>query len=344
MNACTSAMALAPPPANDEFTMDRLIAGARPTGILHIGHYFGMLDGFVRRIRSPDVDPFFVIADLHMFTTNARRDSTDRVPGHIRELIVDCISSGVDPERVAIYIQSDVLEQAQIYSIVQSLVPHTPLLDQPSYRSTVGSVLSAPSLGFLGYPVLECADVLGVGATLVAVGEHNVEHVRLAQSIVDTLSREWGARFPRPAPLAEGSVNVVGLDGNAKMSKSLGNTVHLRASAAEVTEAVSRLSMTDTGGRCVPARLLAGLGDTEGASEIEQRFQAGRLAPDDARHHVHLILERILEPMRERRAAIQESGLDVQEILARGAERARLLTSSTLERLRATLSLGRTGV
>lgn len=324
--------------------MEKMIAGARPTGTLHVGHYFGMLDGFVRRMALPDIEPFFVIADLHMFTTNSRRDSTARVPGHIRELVVDCLSSGIDPERAAIYVQSDVMEQAQIYAIVQSLVPHAPLLDQPSYRATAGSAPGSPSLGFLGYPVLECADVLGVGATLVAVGEHNVDHVRLAQSIVDTISREWGTQLPRPAALAQGAVNVVGLDGNAKMSKSLGNAVHLRASAAEVAEAVSRLSMADSKGRCVPARLLAGLGDPGGAAEMEQLHRAGRLAPDDARHRVHFVLERILAPMRERRAAIQDGGVDVQKILARGAEKARLYTASTLERLRRALGLGRAGV
>lgn len=311
----------------------RLLAGARPTGGLHIGHYLGTIKPFLRQLDVVD-EAFFVLADLHMFTTNANRAATDLVPGRVERLVRECVAAGLDPRRCGFYLQSGVVEQGQLYAIVQSLVPYAGLLEQPSFAAMSRSAGPAASLGLLGYPVLECADVIGMAATSVAVGEHNVHHVTVCQDIVDRLDTEWGLRLARPEPATAGA-NLIGLDGREKMSKSLGNAIDLAASEEDVEAAVGRMVIWGADDRCVPAEYVAALADEQQGARLAAGLRSGQVSEADARTAVHAAVEQVLGPVRERLRAPADS---VADLLAAGEKQARELTADTLGRVRRALS------
>lgn len=314
-----------------------MIAGARPTGHLHIGHLIGALGPFVEVAADMD-EAYFVVADLHMFTTHATLASTSKTHERTRQLIIECIAAGLDPAWCSFYVQSSVLEMGQLNAILASLVEHERLLNQPSYVAMREALTdSKPSLGLLGYPVLECADVIGIGATHVAVGEHNVHHVDLCRSILDRLRDEWGLELPIPNPVT-GGPNLVGLDGGPKMSKSLGNTIQLVDREETVIERVRRMAIWDEMGRCVPADYISAFGDPDTAAEINIGLREGTIRETDALECVVASVESVLAPIRSK---LQEAEAMVDEVLGKGAADVSEIAKQQLASVRSALSMSR---
>ncbi|NBE84037.1 tryptophan--tRNA ligase [Micromonospora rubida] len=317
----------------------RFLAGARPTGSLHVGHYFGMLDSLVSQANDEKAELFFVVADLHMFTTNATRSSTAVIQERILNLIADCVSVGLDPGRCTFYVQSDVPSQARLYAIIQSLVRVRALRGQISFKAMLGGrAIEDASLGLLGYPVLEAADVIGLGATDVAVGDQNVDHVTIAREVVAELEQEFGLRLPAPTAVFRETRDLIGLDGANKMSKSLGNAIELSATPEEVAKAVEAMAYRTTDGQLLAPALLDVIGSPESAAEVRVGLESGTLSWNAARDLVARAFEAFLEPIRDRRTAWEPDHL--RDVLRAGAQRAEALTGATVEQVREALHFG----
>jgi tryptophanyl-tRNA synthetase len=212
-----------------------VVSGMRPTGRLHLGHLHGALSNWVRLQR--DHECFFFSADWHALTTSY--DRTDEIKRAEREMFVDFIAAGIDPQRATLFIQSQVKEHAELYLLLGMITPLGWLERSPSYKE-VRENLSDRELalyGFLGYPVLMTADIILYKATRVPVGADQVSHLELCREIVRKFAFHYGPVFPEPQPMLTEAAKVVGTDGR-KMSKSYGNSIELGESAESTTKKV----------------------------------------------------------------------------------------------------------
>jgi len=301
----------------------RMMSGARPTGGLHIGQYFAAFKPFVDSSLRDD-NSFFVISDLHMLTTKFQKSSTDGLAHAVRRLVAEAIGLGIDPAVSTFYLQSQVPNQARIYAIIQSLAPITRLETQVSFgemaRHAPGT--RPPTLGLLGYPILESSDVLSIGATHVTVGEANLGHFDLMREIVDELRSSWEIDIRVPEVVI-GRANLVGLDGSEKMSKSAGNAIFFGDPPGAVFEKVAAMTIIGEHGVVVPAEYLRALGAPDDyCSEVEADVRVSGTMRESVRAE---LVERVLDltdPVRARAAQLLEDPTHIDHLLTLGSARA----------------------
>ncbi len=221
----------------------RILTGDRPTGPMHLGHYVGTL---ANRVRLQDsYDCFFIVADLHTLTTRPDKADIARIEDNVREMVLDYLAVGIDPDRSAIFLQSAVAETYELNLIFEMLVSVPRLERVPSLKEMAQAAhLSTMPFGLLGYPVLQAADILLPRATLVPVGKDNAAHVEVAREIARRFNSLYGEVFPVPEVLLGDIPMLVGTDGQEKMSKSLDNAIFLSDDARQV-EAHVRGMYTD---------------------------------------------------------------------------------------------------
>lgn len=316
-----------------ELKPDRLdgavfICGARPTGILHVGHLVGAFEPMVRD--DTELRRFFVIADLHSLTTRMVPEATKNLPERIRLLAATLMALGMQSDRFTFYVQSDVIEQAQFFTIIQALVDHEPLAKQPSYIDMSQADSGHPSLGLLGYPVLETADMLSMRAGRVAIGEHNVHHLKAMDQVLGRLE-QWGPHpFQRPE-VVSGGKNIPGLDGHEKMSKSRNNAILLTDSPEQIRERVYALPDTPD---C--SRTLRTIGRQLHADAFDDAPE-GAIAEDKAR--LLEIAIACVEPIRKRTADLMADPGYIERILRDGSDKARARCQASLSMLKHLLGL-----
>ncbi len=326
----------------------RILTGDRPTGKLHLGHYVGTLSNRVRLQATHEL--FLLLADYHTLTTHTAQPDVARTRGNARDIVWDYLSVGIDPDRATIYVQSDVPEVAEL-ALLFSMLITVPRLDRvPTLKEVMRDQhITHPSLGLLSYPVLQAADILLVRADLVPVGGDQESHVEVAREIARRFNTLYGAVFPEPQALIGDVPTLVGIDGKLKMSKSLGNAIFLADDTATVTEKVMQM-YTD------PARLRADIpGTVEGnpvfifhdtfnddKAEVEAlkaRYRAGAVGDVEVKQKLAAALNRFLDPIRARRAEFERRPSTADDILAAGANRARLIARETLRLAREAMGL-----
>jgi tryptophanyl-tRNA synthetase len=318
----------------------RILTGDRPTGKLHLGHYVGSL---TNRLRLQDeYECSFIIADLHMLTTQAGREQIAGVARNVREIVLDYLAVGIDPQRSTIFVQSAVPETCELNLIFQMLVTVPRLERLPSLKDMARDAgLDAMPYGLLGYPVLQAADILLPRAHLVPVGKDNEAHVEVTREIARRFNRQYGEVFPIPEGLVGGATTLVGTDGQAKMSKSLGNAIYLSDDAEEVARKVMGM-YTD------PQRIRADIpGEVEGnpvflyhdafnadrdeVSDLKERYRQGKVGDVEVKRKLARAINDLLSPLRERRATLEaQTGL-VDDILIAGTRRARAVARETMD-------------
>ncbi|MEN6364424.1 MAG: tryptophan--tRNA ligase [Rectinema sp.] len=318
----------------------RILTGDRPTGKLHLGHYVGSL---ANRVRLQDeYECFFIIADLHTLTTKPEKENIELLAENVRSAALDYLACGIDPRKSVIYLQSAVPEVVELNLFFGNLITVPRLSRVPSLKEMAQSAhIEEMPFGLLGYPVLQAADILLPRAHLVPVGKDNVAHVEVTREIARRFNYLYGETFPVPDVLVSEYGSLVGTDGNAKMSKSLGNAIFLSDDARTVHKKVMSM-YTD------PNRISADIpGTVEGnpvfqyhdafntnKAEIEDlktRYRTGKVGDVEVKEKLVLALNGFLDPIRERRAKYEsESGL-ADEIIYDGTMRMR-------EEARATLS------
>jgi tryptophanyl-tRNA synthetase len=330
----------------------RILTGDRPTGRLHLGHYVGSLRNRVRL--QDEYECYFIIADLHMLTTKNSREDIDATADNARGMVLDYLSAGIDPAKSTIFLQSAVHETYELALLFGNLVTVPRLARLPSIKDMARAALldeETIPLGLLGYPVLQAADILLPRAHLVPVGKDNQAHVEITREIARRFNNLYGELFPIPADLVEGD-NLPGTDGQAKMSKSLGNTIFLSDNAAAVRKKVHSM-YTD------PNRVRADIpGTVEGnpvftyldhfdpdqaaVAELKERYRAGRVGDVEVKERLATVLNTFLDPIRERSAAYAaQSGL-VDEIIYAGTLRMREIGAETLREVKKAMGLAST--
>jgi tryptophanyl-tRNA synthetase len=324
----------------------RILTGDRPTGKLHLGHWVGTLQNRVRL--QDDYECFFLVADYHMLTT--RLDNLHEVEGNVRDLVLDYLAVGIDPERSTIYLQSLTPQVAELHLLFSMLTTVPRLQRVPTLKEMMRSLhIETASYGLLGYPVLQAADILMVRANLVPVGKDQASHLELTREIARRFNDLFGEVLPIPETLIGDVPTLVGTDGKAKMSKSLDNAIFLSDDAQAVDRRVmsmytdpTRIHATDPGhvrGNPVFAYHDAFNPDKDEVNDLKKRYRAGRVGDVEVKRKLAKALNGFLDPLRERRAEhVARPGL-VEDILLAGSERARREADETLRVVREAMGL-----
>jgi tryptophanyl-tRNA synthetase len=322
----------------------RILTGDRPTGRMHLGHYVGSLRNRVRL--QDEYECFFIIADLHMLTTKNSPQDIDAIADNARGMVLDYLSVGIDPAKSTIFLQSAVHETYELALLFGNLVTVPRLARCPSIKEMARAALideDTIPFGLLGYPVLQAADILLPRAHLVPVGKDNQPHVEITREIARRFNNLYGNVFPEPADLVEGDT-LPGTDGQAKMSKSLGNAIFLSDDAGTVRKKVFSM-YTD------PNRIRSDIpGTVEGnpvftyldqfdpdvaaVEELKARYRAGRVGDVEVKEHLAAVLHDFLEPVRERAAYYAGQGGLVDEVIYQGTLRMREVAAQTLREVR----------
>lgn len=316
----------------------RILTGDRPTGKLHLGHYVGSLHS---RVQLQDAyDCYFIIADLHMLTTQPEKARVEQVAQNVKEIVLDYLAAGIDPERSTIFVQSAVPETYELNLLLEMLVSVPRLERLPSLKDMARDAgLEVMPLGLLGYPVLQAADILLPRAHLVPVGEDNKAHVELTRELARRFNRLYGEVFPIPDVLTEGPT-LVGTDGEAKMSKSRGNAIYLSDDAETVNQKVFGM-FTD------PTRVRADIpGHVEGnpvfiyhdafnpnldeVDDLKERYRRGQVGDVEVKRRLARAINDFLEPLHARRAEYESKPGLVEDILVSGIRRTRSIAQETM--------------
>jgi tryptophanyl-tRNA synthetase len=328
----------------------RILTGDRPTGKMHVGHYVGSLKN--RVALQDEYECYFIIADLHMLTTRPNKEAIESIDEVAREMVLDYLASGVDPEKSTIYLQSAVHEVYELNLLFEMLVSVPRLSRLPSLKDMARDAgLTEMPFGLLGYPVLQTADILMPRAHLVPVGKDNLAHVELSAEIARRFNRLYGEVFPIPHGLVGEVPTLVGTDGQAKMSKSLGNAIFLSDDSATVRKKVFSM-YTD------PNRISADIpGTVEGnpvfayhdafntrpeeVEDLKERYRAGRVGDVEVKEKLARALNEFLDPLRERRSFYESQTGLVDEIIYDGTLRTREVARETLRLAKEAMGLSR---
>ncbi|HHX44343.1 MAG TPA: tryptophan--tRNA ligase [Chloroflexi bacterium] len=328
----------------------RILTGDRPTGKLHLGHYVGSL---ANRVRLQDeYECFFIIADLHTLTTRPEKEHVTALRQNVTDVVLDYLAAGIDPAKSVIYLQSAVPAVYDMNLIFEMLVTLPRLQRVPSIKEMARAAnISDETLpfGLVGYPVLQAADILMPRAHLVPVGKDNEAHVEVSREIARRFNYLYGEVFPIPEVMVGEVPTLVGTDGQAKMSKSLGNAIYLSDDAATVRRKVFSM-YTD------PNRISADVpGRVEGnpvfiyhdafnpnraeVEDLKERYRQGRVGDVEVKEKLTIALNAFLDPIRERRAAIEAKSGYVERVIYEGTLRAAEEGEATLREMKRAMGL-----
>ena len=326
----------------------RILTGDRPTGRLHLGHWLGSIQNRVRL--QDEYECFFIIADLHTLTTRPDKESITAIPAIIHDIVLDYLSVGIDPSRSRIFVQSAIAETAELNLIFEMLVSLPRLERLPSIKDMAEAAhLDVLPFGLVGYPVLQAADILLPRADVVPVGKDNVPHVEITREIARRFNNLYGTVFAEPEPLISEVPTLPGIDGQAKMSKSLDNAIFLSDPPEEVKRRVMQMYTDPNRTRAdVPGRVEgnpvfiyhdAFNTDRDEVDDLKMRYREGRVGDVEVKKKLIAALERFLVPIRERRASFEQQPGLVEEIIRAGNLSARAVAQETMDMVRTAMGM-----
>lgn len=325
-----------------------VVSGMRPTGKLHLGHLVGALDNWVKL--QAKYDAYYFVADWHALTSHFAE--TRELTANALDNVADWIGCGIDPERSTIFVQSLVPEHAELYLLLQMVTPIPWLERVPTYKEQMEQLAERDlsSIGFLGYPLLQTADVIIYDANVVPVGDDQVPHLELSREVVRRFNNLYGEVFVEPAALVMESQakRLPGLD-NRKMSKSYNNTIDLSDDAATVVKKVRQM-YTD------PKRVRADIpGTVEGnpvfiyhdtfntnveeVEDLKARYRAGKVGDVEVKTKLAAAINARLEPIRARRAEALANPGYLRDVVMEGSKKARARAIETMTRVREAVKL-----
>ncbi len=322
----------------------RILSGMRPSGRLHLGHLHGVLDNWKRL--QEEYECFFFVADWHALTTNYETPWT--IPENIEDMVLDWLAAGIDPEKVTLFIQSDIKEHAELHLLLSMITPVSWLERNPTYKEQQQQLKERDlaTFGFLGYPVLQAADIIMYKANKVPVGVDQLPHVELTREITRRFNYLYREVFPVPEALLTEVPKLPGLDGR-KMSKSYGNSIYLNDTEEQVVKRIStmvtdveRPRKSDPGDpekRCVAFNLHKLYLPQERLDEIIVGCKAAEIGCVACKKELAAAVNAAMEPMRERRRELAAEPGAVKRILDEGAEKARAVARRTMDEVREAL-------
>lgn len=319
----------------------RILTGIRPTGPLHLGHYVGALENWLGL--QKDYECYFLIADYQALGDHI--DDVEGIRRSILEVAMDWLAIGLDPESNAFVIQSQVPEHAELTMLLSMITPLTRLQRNPTLKTEMDRLQASNlSVGFYTYPVSQIADILLPKAHLVPVGDDQLPHIEMTREIARKFNRTYGEIFPEPKAMVGRVPRLTGTDGQAKMSKSLGNCIYL-GDDEDTVEGRVRSMFTD------PTRIRAtDPGHVEGnpvfiyhdafndnkaeVEELKERYVAGRVGDVEVKQKLAVALQRFLEPIREKRRYYEQHLDEVKSALVEGTKKAKTVAEATMAEVR----------
>lgn len=329
-----------------------LLTGDRPTGKLHIGHYIGSLKNRVKLQNSGKYDPYIMIADTQALTDNAR--NPEKIRNSLIQVALDYLAVGIDPAKSTIYVQSQIPALFELTAYYMDLVTVARLERNPTVKTEIKQKDFKDSIpiGFLNYPVSQAADITAFKATVIPVGDDQEPMLEQTREIVRTFNRVYNCDVlvePKGYFPPKGQGRLPGLDGNAKMSKSLGNAIYLADDAKTVQKKVmsmytdpNHIHVEDPGkveGNTVFTYLDVFDPDKDKVAELKAEYQKGGLGDVKIKRYLNKVLEAELAPIRERREKFAQDEDAVYEMLLEGSKQANKVANATLEQVRDAIGL-----
>jgi len=323
----------------------RILSGMRPTGKLHLGHLVGALENWIKL--QDEYECFFMIADWHALMSEY--ENPKDLKENIIDNVIDWLACGITPKKSTIFIQSHVLEHLELYMAFSIITPLGLLERCPTYKEQLREITNRQlhTYGFLGYPVLQAADILVYKAEAVPVGEDQLPHLELTRQIARKFNNIYKeAVFPEPKALLTKEKRLLGLDGR-KMSKSYNNYIALSEDPEVIAKKIqnmftdpTRIKFTDAGhpDKCNVHNYYAVFAP-ERKKEIDEACRQAKIGCTDCKRELAKILIKFLEPIQEKRNTLLKNKKEVFDILERGEKKARVVASQTLSEVKKLLSL-----
>lgn len=318
--------------------MKRILSGIQPTGLLHLGNITGAVENWVQL--QHEYESFICVVDWHALTTTYA-DRLD-LRGESERMATELLAIGIDPGTTCLFVQSDVPQHTELHLLFSMFTTIARLERVPSYKEKIeqlGQHKEIQTFGFLGYPVLQAADILIYRATHVPVGEDQLPHIELTREVARKFNQYYGEVFPEPEPLLSAATRLLGLD-NRKMSKSYGNTIDLRDDEKTTAQKVAtmitdpaRVRRTDPGhpeicNVCAYHRVF---NTPERTAQIEADCRSAAIGCTDCKKELAEKINERLRPYRQRLAQWSERPEEVRRVLAEGAAKARRVAGETLQ-------------
>jgi len=321
----------------------RVVSGMRPSGRLHIGHYHGVLENWVKMQDSYEC--FFFVADWHSLTTEYA--DTSGIAQSIREMVLDWVAFGLDPQKCVIFRQSLVPHHSELNLILSMVTPVSWLERNPTYKEMLDNIAQRDltTFGFLGYPVLMAADIILYKAKRVPVGQDQLPHLEITREIARRFNHLYGNVFPEPEALLTETPKLPGLDGR-KMSKSYGNSIYLSDSAEETAKMVmsmvtdtNRVRRADPGDPdvCVAFNLHRLYVPQEKLDEIVPACRGAQIGCVDCKKILAGCINERLSPFRARRVELAADPVFVDQLLAEGSRKASVISDAVMAEVRTAL-------
>jgi tryptophanyl-tRNA synthetase len=323
----------------------RVLSGMRPTGPLHLGNYHGALANWVN-IQN-QYDCFFFIADWHALTSDY--EDTGKISGYVKNMIIDWLSVGLSPEKSTLFVQSHIKEHAELFLILSMITPVSWLERNPTYKDQIIQLSNKDlsTFGFLGYPVLQAADIIIYKANGVPVGIDQVPHVEITREIARRFNYLYGNVFPEPQAILTETPKILGTD-RRKMSKSYGNAIYLSDTPEQIAKTVSRMITDPQRARkndpgdpdvCNVFEFHKLYTDNKTMEEINHRCRTAEIGCVECKKIMAANLAKELEPIREKRAFYESRPSLVEDIIQSGDEKARKVAQQTMEDVRSKIKI-----
>ena len=328
----------------------RSLTGDRPTGRLHIGHYFGSLQNRVKMQDDDSIERFVMIADVQALTDNF--NNPQKVRDNVYQVLLDYLSVGIDPEKTTIFLQSMVPELAELTVYYSNLVTIARLERNPTVKTEIAQKKDvfgeSVTYGFLGYPVSQAADITAFEGELVPVGEDQLPLIEQCREIVRKFNSIYGETLKEPQAVLSSNKGIKGLDGNEKMGKSLGNAIYLSDSEEEITKKVmgavtdpGRIKKDDLGNPdiCMVAYYHGLFTNPEDVKIVCQECREGKRGCVACKKQLAANIIKKLEPIREKRKYYEERPELLDEILINGTKKAQEIAKETMRKVKANMKL-----
>mgnify|MGYP001125084226 CR=1 FL=1 len=323
----------------------RILSGMRPTGPLHLGNLHGALANWVKM--QEQYDCFFFIADWHALTSDY--EDTASISGYIRNMLIDWLSAGLSPEKSTLFIQSHIKEHAELFLILSMITPVPWLERNPTYKDQIVQLSNKDlsTFGFLGYPVLQAADIIIYKANRVPVGVDQVPHVEITREIARRFNYFYGNVFPEPESILTETPKILGID-RRKMSKSYNNAIYFSDSPDNIAASVSKMLTDPQRARkndpgdpdvCNVYEFHKFYSDTQTVDRINQECRTAKIGCVECKKIMAQNLIKALEPMREKREYYEDRPQLVEDIINDGCDKARRVARQTMAEVRAAVNL-----
>lgn len=319
----------------------RVLSGIRATGKLHLGNYLGAVKGMLALQEDQNYETLYMVADVHTITTPYK---VEELRAHRREVFMDYLACGLDPEKSTIFVQSMVPEHVELDYYFSTVVTVARMQHMPTFKEKVKQHPQNVTMALLNYPLLMAADILVYKAELVPVGLDQEPHIEATREVARKMNQLYGTDFPEPKRFETTGSYVPSLKGEGKMSKSVeGSYVNLTDSEEEIKKKIRSMpTATETGGEMSPGvKSLFALGKLFLANilDYEKKFKSGSLQFSEMKDDLATQISKELKPIQEKRKEIEKDSAFVDKVIKEGAEKARAIASKTVKEVKQKMGL-----